>query len=107
MNSFINENLKIALAIPHQWLSQVVEKIFAAAQVDCVNVENIEELYEMLSQERIDLVILDVFSYPRYFRHILTQIKEIEPGISILALVSTNEASYQYELLTAGAAAVV
>ncbi len=101
------ENLKVVVAIPHQWLSQAVERIFNATNVDCICVNNIEELYKMISEEQIDLLILDVFSYPQYFRHIFNHIKEQTPGLFILALVSTDETSYQYELMTAGACAVV
>lgn len=100
-------SFKVIVAIPHQWLSQTVERIFNTAEISCAFVEDIESLYERIAEEKIDLVILDVFSYSRYFRHIFSQIKEQTPGTSILALVSTNNASYQYELITAGASGVV
>lgn len=102
-----DENCKVIVAIPHQWLSQTVERIFAAAKVNSILVENIEDLYAQVAQEKADLVIIDIFSYSRYFRHTIKQIKEHSPGTSILVLVSTNHSSYQYELITAGASGVV
>lgn len=106
--AFIKEaSFKVLVAVPHKWFSQTVERIFAAAEISCITVEDMQELFAKIAQENMDLVILDIFSYPQYFRHTLTQIKEQAKGIAILALVSTSNASYQYELITAGASGVI
>ena len=107
LNMMNGENLKVIVAIPHQWLSQTIERIFASAEVNCDLAENIEDLYRKLAQEQVDLIIVDIFSYSQFFRHTIAQIKEQSPGTSILVLVSTNNSSYQYELITAGASGVV
>ncbi|HBV85898.1 MAG TPA: dehydrogenase [Desulfosporosinus sp.] len=101
------EFLTVVVAIPHLWLRQVVARIFASAKVDCVCVDSIAELYQISDRKKARLAIVDVFSYSQYYREIFTRIKEKNSGLSIVALVSTSNTGYQYELTTAGASAVV
>lgn len=101
------EGLRVVVAIPHFWLRQVVVRIFASAQVDCICVESITSLYETISKKNTALVIIDVFSYSEYYREIFRRIKETCAGLSIVALVSTTDRSYEYELHTAGASIVI
>lgn len=101
------ESLTVVVAIPHLWLRQVVARIFASAKVDCVCVDSITDLYQIIEENIATLAIVDVFSYSQYYRDIFTQIKEKNAGLSIVALVSTSNTGYQYELTTAGASAVV
>ncbi|WP_161968482.1 molybdopterin-dependent oxidoreductase, partial [Desulfitobacterium hafniense] len=96
----------VVVAIPHRWLRQVVERIFSSARVDCVCVENSDELYQSID-ENTALTIVDVFSYSQYYRDIFTELKQRNAGLSIVALVSASNRSYQYELTTAGASAIV
>ncbi|MGE4273337.1 MAG: molybdopterin-dependent oxidoreductase [Desulfitobacterium sp.] len=96
----------VVVAIPHRWLRQVVERIFVSAQVDCVCVENIEELYQSMDGNTA-LTIVDVFSYSQYYRDIFTQLKQRNSGVPIVALVSASNTEYQHELTTAGASAIV
>lgn len=97
---------RVIVAIPHPWLRQVVVNIFSSAKVNTVIVESIEELYQAID-ERKSIVIIDIFSYSDYYRDILAEIKQKNARISIVALVSTSNAEYQYGLITAGANTVV
>ncbi|AGA70346.1 anaerobic dehydrogenase, typically selenocysteine-containing [Desulfitobacterium dichloroeliminans LMG P-21439] len=103
------EKLSCIVAIPHLWLRQVVARIFEAARVKCHCVESMAELNQAVSdgEDRMVLVIVDVFSYTQYYRDIFAESKQKNPGLSILALVSTSNEGYRYELMTAGASAVV
>lgn len=96
----------ILVVIPHPWLRQVVVSIFGYAKMNCVCVESVAELGQAIHTDTA-IAIIDVFSYPEYYRDILAQIKEKNLGIAIIALVSIDNTEYQYGLMTAGASAVV
>lgn len=101
--------LSCIVAIPHLWLRQVVARIFEAAQVKCLCVESMTELNRAVSldEDKMVLVIMDVFSFTQYYRDIFAELKQRNPGLAILALVSTSNEGCRYELMTAGVSAVV
>ncbi|NLB52809.1 MAG: molybdopterin-dependent oxidoreductase [Syntrophomonadaceae bacterium] len=101
------DSLTVIIAIPHVWLGQVIARIFASVEVNCICVESITDLYEKINENSQALVIVDVFSYTQFYRDIFEQVKEKGAGLSIIALVSANNIGYQCELIRAGVTAVV
>ncbi len=97
---------KVIVAIPHSWLRQVVISILHSGKVSCISIEGIEELYEAINDKSI-IVIMDVFSYSQDYGDMLMEIRKRNAKISIIALVSSVNAKYHYNLAKAGTCAVV
>lgn len=100
------ESSNITLIVSHPWLQEAFVRLLRDAGITVSVAESPQDLLQGVN-ETIDIVMVDVMAYQGQYQHLFGMIRDKQPAILIVALLTEHTAYQRGDVIRAGANGVV